>query len=84
MRNEYKIVEGINGGYFIQVKVITTKGMLWWKKSNEEWLDIDTYGNPYYYYQNGYPFGGFIDLEDAKVTISYFKNKTLKSGYCGD
>ena len=79
MENEYKIVEGINGGYFIQVKVITTKGMLWWKKSVEEWIAVDHNGQPYYYYQDGHPLGGFINLEDAKLVITkIFKNKMPK------
>ena len=75
MEREYKIVED-SGGYFIKIKVITTTGILWWKKSVEEWLDIDYEGNPYYYYHNGHMMCGFTDLEDVKVIIKNFKNKT--------
>lgn len=83
MKREYKIVEGMNGGYFILTKVITTKGMLWWEKTTEEWLDIDHYGEPYYY-NDGHPLGGFINLKDAQIAIKMIKNKKLKANYCGD
>ena len=77
MKNEYKIVKNSSDKYFIQIKVITTTGILWWKKTSEEWLDVDKEGEPYYYYNNGHPLGSFIGLKDAKAVIKMFKNKTI-------
>jgi len=73
MKNEYKIVE-IDGGYCIKVKVIITTGILWWKKTTEELVDVDYYGEPNYFYSNNHPLGGFANLEDAKIIIKTFKN----------
>ncbi len=73
----YRVME-FNGDYWIQKRLVTTKGALWWKKIHLEWKIIDVNGMCCVYVDFGHgcsintykiKMPPFKTLEDAKKQI---------------
>jgi hypothetical protein len=69
MSGEY-IIQEFDGRFSIMVKTEETKGMLWWKRIETNWVRANAFGSGSVYgYFSLPPLASFKTLEEAKEQI---------------